>query len=702
MIQVLVLGMNAPRLIATAGDDTALKHRALGVFAVSYRLLLPYVIHRQAMLMGVSIVLLISEYFYTEMVFQDSGSKVPFRVQISLVFGTVACWEYGKRMHTQWTTLINSQQALVEEKAAQETLLFMLCDSCVHIDVDGDMIIQSARNFGTMMGQEVKGTKLSDYLPDGKEEKSRVVEAFARARFSPVNLPMTLLSRWAENRMDMFIVRRSAMLPDSGQEREFGFLVGFRFAGDGIDRFAGDEIDTIDSGSDHPQYCSARAPREGGSFSGKLFGSANGSTNEHHPMRQPKVEAVPSEWDLETSSGFHFWNDGGPELPAEMCHSKLGPKAKAGTASSSPCEPQTAVVWSDRCALPKLAGTVSAGERILCYDNIANTMAYATISSTPSKAEANIDWLTVTMADGSVFRMRADQPVAAHASDDHAQLLQSRRTCVRAADLEAGKSRLMVLRMMPMLVSSVASHSQAVFSTEACIPEICVEQPERYEPLIASSDKNNQASQPIAISSCDRLVGGGVTLKEKRTFLCYEGDQLRLGDLRPIRSAPPSVCGGPRPSPSAGSALGLGIFAPTSEPDASDWGDGAVSAAIASSVSAALVETLSEQSSSALSSEQTLLDVKIGSLLGGDPSTTGLRLSSLYALRQGGAASIGTIHTPDDCRPCRFFYSRKSCRASFMCEYCHDPQHCKRLSRRLRRLPPSDRQSQSMSSASVP
>lgn len=245
----------------------------------------------------------------------------------------------------------------------------------------------------------------------------------------------------------------------------------------------------------------------------------------------------------------------------------------------------------------------------------------------------------------------------------------------------------MVVKMMPLLVSSVVSHSGA--AADASIPVICVEQPERYEPLVASCDKNNRSSPPVAISSYDRWLAEGFTLREKHTFLCYEGAQSGK-DLRSTRSAPPSICPGRRPV-SSKRFSGLGIFAPTIAKVPSDWGDGTISDAIASSVTEALSQAFSGPISSISSSDDTELNVKIGTDLDGNPDSQGFRLSDLYKLRCSGLTSIGTAHRPDECMPCHFFHSPKTCRASFMCEYCHDREHFGKLTRKMRKLRPGNR-----------
>jgi len=134
-----------------------------------------------------------------------------------------------------------------------------------------------------------------------------------------VNIPVSLLSRWAENRLDMFIVRRSTELVESGQEKDLGFLVGFRFTRDGMDTSSMETSSTI-------AMCSAGAASDFDSVSASTrnwhfvqqqskieaapsdFDSVSISTrNQHHLVQQqPKIEAAPSEWDLRTSSSLFY------------------------------------------------------------------------------------------------------------------------------------------------------------------------------------------------------------------------------------------------------------------------------------------------------------------------------------------------------------------------------------------------------------
>merc|ERR1719454_967656 len=101
-----------------------------------------------------------------------------------------------------------TQQELQEEKNAQESLIAMLCDSSLRMALDGDTILQSTPLFDNMLKQDAKGTPLKAHLPSGQEEAKRLAEAFARARLSPVALPVTFISMdQMAHRAELFIVR---------------------------------------------------------------------------------------------------------------------------------------------------------------------------------------------------------------------------------------------------------------------------------------------------------------------------------------------------------------------------------------------------------------------------------------------------------------------------------------------------------------
>jgi hypothetical protein len=317
----------------------------------------------------------------------------------------------------------------------------------------------------------------------------------------------------------MFVVRRSTKLVDPALEADSGFLVGFKFTRDGI----------------HTNSSLSVSPPD-------AFVSS--ASNEFHFMQLPKVEPLPSEWDLRTSSSLfdlrydssfmteEVADEPGPET-AQICPSRDGQleqKAKSDKSPPMPCP----LAWNDRS-------------------------------------------------------------------------------------------------------------------------KICDEQPERYEPLIASYDKSSRASQAIAVSSYDRAFEAGSIARGKLTVVSYEEDPLT--DWFSVRSAPPGLTFGTRVGSSAASASGS--FASKREPDVDDSEDAV--------------------SSATWGSGGTSVDVKIG-------NECGSRVSTLLCLKKHGVASIGSAHSPGECIPCDFYHSKKECRASFLCEYCHEPSHYKATSRRTRKM----------------
>jgi hypothetical protein len=83
--------------------------------------------------------------------------------------------------------------------------------------------------------------------------------------------------------------------------------------------------------------------------------------------------------------------------------------------------------------------------------------------------------------------------------------------------------------------------------------------------------------------------------------------------------------------------------------------------------------------------------VKIGMAGYDEPNSNVVSLAAFTRLQSNGVPSYGTEHPPGECMPCHFFHSPKTCRASVMCEYCHDKDHFGNLSRRLRKLRPRNR-----------
>ena len=104
----------------------------------------------------------------------------------------------------------------------------MLCDSCLHVALDGDTVVRSTPLFDNLLEQDVKGTSLKNYVPSCHGETARLADAFTRARRGPVALPVTLISKQQVGHLvELFIVRRRSSKSDTCSA-DFGFLVGMR------------------------------------------------------------------------------------------------------------------------------------------------------------------------------------------------------------------------------------------------------------------------------------------------------------------------------------------------------------------------------------------------------------------------------------------------------------------------------------------
>lgn len=209
-------------------DDLIFRHRGLGIIAVGWRAFLPKYCNSKVQCALAIAVISASELYWTVTSFHKDGEPFPMRVALVLQGVTlVHAGDFAQEL-SQLKKYQALKQELIEEKTAMASLISMICDSSMHLSLDGETIIRSGPQFDSMMELSAKGTSLKSYLPGGEGEENRLTDAFARARLGPVALPVTLLSkRQVPHKMDLFIVCRREIDSDE-VHNVFGFLVGIR------------------------------------------------------------------------------------------------------------------------------------------------------------------------------------------------------------------------------------------------------------------------------------------------------------------------------------------------------------------------------------------------------------------------------------------------------------------------------------------
>jgi len=329
------------------------------------------------------------------------------------------------------------------------------------------------------------------------------------------------------------------------------------------------------------------------------------------------------------------------------------------------CLPATAVAWVENCPVPLPLKSLLPGQRVLCYDNVGRGLTYAEITdSHPAQHSADADWIVVTLTDGTRLSMTADHPVTVSPSVEHS--LEMSRQCIYAEELEADRDCLMVLKMVSTPVASVSRMEAAPASDQgnSCMPgnewiTLTVEQPERHELFVATCNKLGLPGEPIAVGSSDR-VRSSVSPSKVQVKNSFIGIHIESSLPKRPSSAPPSF--------KAGRSEAVRHDVPSFESDT--------------------VSTLSDVSNS-LSTESRgcQATVKIG-----PPNSSSMKLADLLHSKSAGV-SMGSFHkSKKDCRPCGFHFtwlgnpSKRPCKASHMCEYCHDPSHHTCWKSRLRKL----------------
>lgn len=568
---------------------------------------------------------------------------------VSLTFAYVCIGVFhNHRMHT----LYNVMAQLTFEKDAFHSLLTMVCDATVWIEPSSKTVQCCDKRFDMLMGKTMQGVHLSEMVYNPGQETVRLHRVFtqgAGAGYTQqppvVLLPTTLCTSTGPADTDLFIVQNQV----TQQPGAKGCLVGVRITHEqagvpptlppttvcGVEKVATDSgtrsIARSDGNDESPLLS---CPSIAGSAPAVLVGTA--AANDQDKM---------------FTSTPHVCQEGGD------------------------CLPETAVAWVDNCPVPRPLLDLSAGERILCYDNVGAKLVYASIMKVAAAAhKQSTKWVKVTLEDGSVMSMTADHPVAAQSAQQN--LLLS-RSCRLAGDLAANNDKLLVLRMMPTLVTKVEhlGHEGQVMPSHNGWVTIEVEQPERHELLVSASDRYGMPGEMLAVSSCDRKPETKhQRIHNKNTFVCFP-ETSESASSRP-NSAPPCIFR-QRVSPPASHR---------NSPPPSQVSHGGTS------------------DSGPVSESLPSIDGNDGNdptILVGD---TYDRLSDFIHWKKSGYPTRGSAHQKEqgECRPCSFHYTwlrmpdrRPPCKMSYLCDYCHDSGHVDGWRSRFRkRRPPKINHSQ--------
>lgn len=672
-------------------EDTIYRQRFLAMYAVFWRIHLPCFCRRTSHIVVAATIMSVAEILANMYAFRMAGMEMPMRLPFVLLIISAWAFKAGSSLQAQCIAYADVTQELADAKAAQRSLISMLCDGCVELAVDGDTLIHSSSQFDSLMKQQVKGTSLKSYIPSDESEQLRLAGALAQARkVGPVALPVTLLTKEkARHQADLFIVRRREI--DTSGANHAGFLIGIR-----SDQQSS-EISNDDLAFLQP-YTKGQDVVSESEASFALAKNEDASFAKYRP-EEPSLAKLPS---LVTSNygAYQRVQEQGDEdassnacsyaarsVPAEL-HSDLCRLREHDVAlASSPCVqnggdclPAEGTVWVENCALPKAIRKLEPDDKILCYDNLTRGLVYTPVlTASPASDAASNEWVTVTLGCGAVLDLTADHPVAVQSACSNTKGSSPlNRRCVRACDLQADRDSLMMLNICPREVARVEHKSKDEFSGDALavaddttVPNkwmtVTVAQPQRHELLVASQSQ----STCIAVSSCDRMPDSVTHIHVKNTFIVGSTNDTRK--LQRSSSAPSGLSRMDWPPLEP-----IVTFTPT------------------------VTDASSTSGTSQSNSESHSLDhiiFKVGHSMPGEEANTCSigRLSDMLNLKVLGVHSIGSLHArKNQCTPCSFYFThirnptrRPSCKASYMCEYCHDLSHFDNWRSKLRKCRPS-------------
>jgi hypothetical protein len=342
------------------------------------------------------------------------------------------------------------------------------------------------------------------------------------------------------------------------------------------------------------------------------------------------------------------------------------PGCEGEEACEMDCFPTSATVWAEGRTSPTQVKDVVAGQRILCYDLLTRGMRYVEVSFKHMDSKA-IEWVEVTLDDGTKLEMTSEHPVRAmlelkRGADKSAM---SGKVC-RACDLQPGKDSIMVHRAwtQPAKVKSVEFAS----AEDRCMYErvsLSVHQPNRYSLMVSKT--GTPELRAMAVGSADLNLPSTSPIV-KNTFLHYRQLTDEHEDGTRIRRAVSE--------PPAHRRHGVVSQKKSRQPskDFSSRNDGS---------SNGCRRTHSESDMQSMA--QSTLSSRGSKLSNECPSVIVLPSMDIHQPTSGGSYAVTKVmeasakkwpslgcdgHSQGSCNPCHR-YQRGSCKRGISCAFCH-------------------------------
>jgi len=233
-----------------------------------------------------------------------------------------------------------------------------------------------------------------------------------------------------------------------------------------------------------------------------------------------------------------------------FAHMQPEPLCEAGD-----CLPSDTLVWIENESIARTLGSVSAEEKVLCYDNVAGMMKYCPLESIqPANVNHHKGSVTIGLSDGTVLEMTADHPMECYPANSCSgeAPLQARghQKCVRAEDLTVGQDGVLVLQQRILPVSSVSRNAPAALDPTANRDwvNICVQQPQRHT-IFAMQGKNKMAASQMMAVGPSNMQPSMQETTVSNTFLHVKEDHG--GSVARVSSCPPAMRRGGREAKSA-------------------------------------------------------------------------------------------------------------------------------------------------------
>eukprot|EP00930_Biecheleria_cincta_P102254 TRINITY_DN9393_c0_g1_i1.p1 TRINITY_DN9393_c0_g1~~TRINITY_DN9393_c0_g1_i1.p1 ORF type:complete len:596 (-),score=89.11 TRINITY_DN9393_c0_g1_i1:17-1582(-) len=193
------------------------------------------------------------------------------------------------------------------------------------------------------------------------------------------------------------------------------------------------------------------------------------------------------------------------------------------------CLPEHCTVQIEGSDVPVAVGSLMPGDKVLCYDHLAQTAAFRKVTDVQAKDASTSQWLRVELTDGSCMDVTGDHPMKTTTQSQQNRskgqhTLPATTTTTSAQDLVPKQHYLTCIRPVQLGIKNIRSYEELGEMSAARRISISVWQGERHSIFANLPGSAPSSLGAVAVGSADASFG----FYTKNTFVHFQTPQRQL------------------------------------------------------------------------------------------------------------------------------------------------------------------------------